>query len=226
MSRSVAVTYLLATVQGQSVRALPMNESDAWADETCPHCGHEHALRVAAETDGNYALQHHQTEWYRCVACRAGYVRQGGVIYPAGMPLRTPDGVPADEAAVWEEARACLGLGANTAAVMLCRKLLFHIANTHGLPEANDKGFAPGFAECAEHLRTQGLVTDRMMTWVKRIKDIGNEANHKLVPVTAEQALDVATFTEQLLVLAYELDARMAASASTADPDEVEEEED
>lgn len=56
-----------------------------------------------------------------------------------------------------------------------------------------------------------------MMKWVERIKDVGNDANHKLVPITAEQATDVASFTEQLLVLSYEFDARMDAAASTVD---------
>ena len=31
--------------------------------------------------------------------------------------------------------------------------------------------------------------------------------NHELEPIDPERALDVATFTQQLLVLAYEMDA-------------------
>lgn len=52
-----------------------------------------------------------------------------------------------------------------------------------------------------------------MKAWVDRIKEIGNDANHTLVPITKEQAFDVATFMEQLLILAYELDARMLAAS-------------
>lgn len=217
MAKNISVTYLLRTAQDSDIGGLPLTESATWADVTCPHCGHQHALVVAAQVDGNYQQQPQLTAWYRCVACQAGYVREAGVVYPGGKPLRTPQGVPADEVKVWEEARDCLGVGANTAAVMLCRKLLFHVAVTHGLAPANSKGFAPGFAECAEYLQGHGLVTPKMMKWVERIKEVGNDANHKLVPITAEQARDVATFTEQLLVLAYELDVRMDAAASTAD---------
>lgn len=153
MASDSAVTYLLRTVQDGAISGLPLAERETWADVTCPHCGHQHALVVAAQVDGNYKQQRNLTAWYRCVACQAGYVREAGVVYPAGKPLRTPQGVPADEVQVWEEARDCLGVGANTAAVMLCRKLLLHIAVAHGLASANAKGFAPGFAECAEHLR-------------------------------------------------------------------------
>ena len=210
-----SVTYLLGTAQDKSIRGLSLGESETWSDAKCPYCGQSQALVVAAETDGNYKQHRSLTAWFRCVSCQKGYVRQDGAIQPGVKPLRTPVGVPDDEASVWEEARTCLGVGAHTAAVMLCRKLLFHIAVTHDLAPTNGKGFAPGFAECAKHLQTQGLVTPRMMKWVERIKDVGNDANHALLPITAAQALDVATFTEQLLVLAYELDARMDAADSS-----------
>lgn len=45
------------------------------------------------------------------------------------------------------------------------------------------------------------------------IKDVGNEANHEIPSTTAEQALDVAQFTRQLIRLAYELPAMVAEHA-------------
>jgi hypothetical protein len=143
-----------------------------------------------------------------------GAVRNGPFISPASKPLRTPAGLPPTDLAIWTEVRTCLGSGANAATVMLCRKLLFHIAVAHDLPEKNDKGRAPNFYEAVEHLQQQGLITPKMRPWVNRIKDVGNDANHELTPISAEMALDVATFTEQLLVLAYEFDALMAQQAA------------
>ncbi|MEE6297192.1 DUF4145 domain-containing protein [Georgenia wangjunii] len=93
---------------------------------------------------------------------------------------------------------------------MLCRKLLMHIAVTHGLAPKNPKGWAPTFADVVGHLESEGLITKKMRPWVDRIKDVGNEANHELEPVSADDALDVATFTQQLLILAFEMDALMA----------------
>jgi hypothetical protein len=52
-----------------------------------------------------------------------------------------------------------------------------------------------------------------MRAWVDRIKDVGNGANHEISPVARDVALDVATFTEQLLKLAYEMSAIMSATA-------------
>lgn len=96
---------------------------------------------------------------------------------------------------------------------MLCRKLLFHLAVTHGLPPKKDNGFAPGFAECVVHLEKEQIITQRMRPWVDRIKDVGNSQNHELEPISEEAALDVARFTEQLLKLAHEMDALMAKGA-------------
>lgn len=168
----------------------------AWYQSECPHCGGGQALMVAQS--GN-------AHWLRCVTCLQGAVRNGPKVSPSALPLRTPEKLPPGDAAVWEEVRLCLGAGANLAAVMLCRKLLLHIAVANGLAPENDKGRSPGFAECVEHLQRRGVITAQMRDWVEPIKDVGNTANHSIVTVTATEAEQVATFTLQLLVLAYEL---------------------
>jgi hypothetical protein len=61
-------------------------------------------------------------------------------------------------------------------------------------------------------MESEGLITKRMRPWVDRIKDVGNEANHEIVPVGRQVAIDVATFTEQMFKLAYEMDALMEAN--------------
>jgi hypothetical protein len=149
-------------------------------------------------------------KWVRCANCLQGAVMNGGVMAPSVKPLRVPKGLPAAEGAVWNEVRECLAVGAATASVMLCRKLLLHIAVTHGLAPKNPKGWAPAFKDVVDHLESHGSVTKKMRPWVDRIKNVGNEANHELQPVSADDALDVATFTQQLLTLAFEMDALMA----------------
>jgi len=84
-----------------------------------------------------------------------------------------------------------------------------HVAVTHGLPAKNAKDRAPNFAECVDHLVKEGIVTKRMEPWIERIREVGNEANHEIAPVGKESALDVATFTQKLLELAYEMDDTM-----------------
>ncbi len=145
------------------------------------------------------------TRWLRCVTCSSGHVSNDGVISPSIKPLTIPEGVTGVELAAWMEVRECLGVGAYTAAVMMCRKLLFHIAVAKGLPEKDSNNWAPSFVEAVQHLEDTGLITKIMRPWVDRIKDVGNEANHEITPVTMEIATDVAKFTEQLLRLTYEM---------------------
>jgi hypothetical protein len=178
------------------------SEDRAYATGDCPNCG-AHQFIVIAITVA------HDRAWLRCISCRLAVVVNGGVASPSQKPLRVPSGLPADEGEVWNEVRECLGVGAYTAAVMLCRKLLMHIAVGHGLQAKNEKDFAPNFTQCVDHLLSEGVVTARMKPWIDRIKDVGNEANHELAPVSKESALDVATFTQKLMELAYEMDDTM-----------------
>jgi hypothetical protein len=153
----------------------------------------------------------------RCINCNCAIVENDEVASPPNKPLRAPAGVSGIELAVWNEARDCLAVGANTAAVMLCRKLLFHIAVSHGLSAKDAKDRAPTFVQAVDKLEEEGLFTARMRPWVDRIKDVGNDANHEISAVPAEVALDVATFTEQLLRLTYEMDSLMSSGAKSAD---------
>jgi Domain of unknown function (DUF4145) len=105
----------------------------------------------------------------------------------------------------------------NTAAVMMCRKLLFHVAVAHGLAEKDGSGRAPNFAEALQHLEDEGIFTKHMRPWIVKIKDVGNEANHEIPTTTSEQAMDVALFTRQLIRLAYELPAMVAEHAPADD---------
>lgn len=180
----------------------------AWNVTDCPNCGPAQVMVLAFDP---YARQ----AWMRCGSCKAALVRNGAITSPAPKPLGVPKGLPEDEAAVWNEVRASLGVGAYTGAVMLCRKILFHVAVANGLPEKNDNGRAPGFKECTDFLVTEGVVTKRMLPWVERIKDVGNEVNHELDPITKDQAMDVAQFTEQLLKLAHEMDAIMNSAGQS-----------
>lgn len=181
---------------------------EAYAMGDCPKCG-AHQFVVIAVTLTQ------QQAWLRCINCNLAVVQNGVVSSPSPLPLRAPSGVEGEELAAWDEARRCLGVGAYTAAVMLCRKLLMHVAVANGLPAKNEKGRAPDFTMCVEHLMSIGLVTIRMKKWIDRIKDVGNEANHEIAPVSKDSAMDVAKFTQTLLELAYEMDYTMAQAEPT-----------
>jgi hypothetical protein len=182
------------------------SDVDAHVAGVCPHCGvAAQLLKVATGPS---------TIWLRCTNCLRGLLSERGVLYPGARPLTTPDGLPDDVLRIWDEAMACLSVSAYSSAVMNCRKLLLNIAVSHGLPPKDAKDRAPNFYEAIEHLQGEEIITKRMRTWVDRIKDIGNVANHELQPVSESDAMDVATFTRQLLHLAFELDHMQAQAAA------------
>lgn len=200
----------------QSGASYPATEGRAWATQTCPHCGASQMLVVCiAIEDQNTQLPELREggpAWYLCTNCRRPSVLDGGVVQPSSRPLRTPRGLPSIDASIWEEARSCLGVYAYSATVMLCRKLLLHVAVEKGLPAKDKRNRAPSYMDAVKHLESVGVITTDMREWVDEIKDIGNDANHELTPIAEAQARDVATFTEQLLILAYEMRALRARS--------------
>ena len=199
----MANLYLDLFVPETRYGAIKADTDNAWRLSECAQCGGTQMAVVAYSNSED-------TEWLRCVNCKAGLVVNDGKTSPAVMPLAVPLGVSGVELAAWKEVRECLSVGAYTAAVMLCRKLLLHVAVAHGLVGKDDKGRAPSFAAAVEHLEGAGIITSKMRPWMDRVKDVGNEANHEIDPVNKNGALDVAKFTEQLLRLAYEMDALMA----------------
>ncbi|MEB3024060.1 DUF4145 domain-containing protein [[Mycobacterium] crassicus] len=186
----------------------------SWERLDCPFCGGTQMLVIGFNdvVPGSESY----VEWLRCANCLRGVVRNGDAVSPATLPLDTPRALEGDTLTAWNEVRACLSVGASTAAVMMCRKLLFHVAVEHGLPDKDSKGRGPTFAEALDHIEESDVFTARMRPWVERIKDVGNEANHDLAAISLAQARDVATFTRQLINLAYELDA-MIAGPNTSD---------
>lgn len=185
------------------------SDEKAFQLAACPNCGGTQMSVVGYSSNGG------QT-WLRCANCSLGIVRNGEAYSPAPKPLTVPLGVEGDELSAWGEVRECLAVGAFTAAVMMCRKLLFHVAVAHGLPPKNEKGFAPNFSQAVQQLVDEGVITKHMRPWVDRIKSVGNDANHEIPSVTREQALDIALFTEQLLKLAYEMPALVEKGADAA----------
>lgn len=201
----------IKALNASSSNSFGLHEDWVHTRDRCAFCGADQMIIVAlagSEQSGRPAAR-----WLRCVSCLKGHVDNEGTISPGVRPLDTPDVLVGDDLAAWDEALGCLSVGANTAAVMMCRKLLFHIAVSHGLPEKDGSGRAPNFAKALKHLEDEGVITKHMRPWVTKIKDVGNEANHEIPRTSADDAMAVAKFTRQLILLAYELPAMVAENA-------------
>lgn len=82
--------------------------------------------------------------------------------------------LPPDVEAIYQEIRSCMSASAYTAAVLLSRKLLMHIAVS--------KNANPGekFAFYVDYLVDNNFAPAGAKEWVKHVKDKGNEANHEI----------------------------------------------
>ena len=106
--------------------------------------------------------------------------------------------------ALYDEARDCTTLGAYTAAVLICRKILMNIAVHHGAEEGKK------FVEYVDYLASKGYFPPNGKPWVDKIRSKGNEATHEIKIMTKDEAALILTFTEMLLRFIYELPSKLA----------------
>ena len=102
---------------------------------------------------------------------------------------------------LYDEARRATGCGANTAAVLCCRKLLMHIAVAKGAPTGQS------FAAYVDYLSANHHISPDAKEWVDHIRTKGNEANHEIVIVNADDAQELLSFCEMLLKTIFEFPA-------------------
>jgi len=106
--------------------------------------------------------------------------------------------LPNDIGALYNEARDCTGVGAFTAAVLACRKILMHIAVEKKAKEGES------FLDYVNYLADKNYVPPDGKDWVDRIRTKGNEANHEIVEMKKQDAEDLIVFLEMLLKFIYE----------------------
>lgn len=111
--------------------------------------------------------------------------------------------LPNELKAIYDEAHQSVSVNANTAAVLVCRKLLMHIAV--------QQGAEPGgtFISYVEFLADNGFVPPNGKGWVDHIRKKGNEANHEIVLMENDDAVELISFAEMLLKFIYEFPARV-----------------
>lgn len=121
--------------------------------------------------------------------------------YPGAIAGDDVPHVPADVDALYKEARVCIANACHTAAVLVCRKILVHLAVGLGAAEGLK------FIEYVEYLSAQNYVPPNGKHWVDHIRTKGNEATHEIVLMTAGESGDLIVFVEMLLRFIYEFPA-------------------
>lgn len=175
----------------------------AWHSYVCGHCGQQTSGAVVAVYPVNAAgvMEMHPVLWLCCTACGMGSVKNGTSAVVPSVPFGPSiQGLPQDVKTAYSEARQCLGANAPTAAELMCRKILMHIAVDKGARERDT------FKHYIEFLENAGYVTPPMKRWVELIKDNGNESNHLLAAPDRKRAESTVMFTAELLRLVYEME--------------------
>lgn len=176
----------------------------------CGHCGHSLASNVGYAADFPNGTTGGKI--YICHRCNRPtfFDYEDDRQVPGSLYGTAVKGVPPEVAGLYDEARRCLQVEANTASVLCSRKLLMNIAVHKGADEGQS------FVSYVDYLMNQG-VPPECRPWVDHIRTIGNDANHKIPYTKRDDAEKLITFLELLLKMFYEFPSRLTAEASAED---------
>jgi len=174
-------------------------------DYLCGTCGSNTSGRVLCDvtrlSDGA------KVQWCLCACDRmepSVFVHKDGVDLTQQPMPRTfhPDANwPPDLAKLYDEAALSFSAGAHTGAAMLCRKILMATACHEG--DDDDKKFV----QYVDYITNSVLTFPKAKTAIGRLKDIGNEANHNLAFVSADDAKRAMQIVTYMLNTIYSLPA-------------------
>jgi polyhydroxyalkanoate synthesis regulator phasin len=114
--------------------------------------------------------------------------------------------LPVDLGKLYDEARYCVSVNSFTASVLVCRKILLHLAVNKGAPTGQK------FEEAVDYLVSKGYVPPDGKEWVDTIRKKGNEANHEIKLMNKTDAVELISFIEMLLKFMYEFPAKVKKS--------------
>lgn len=103
---------------------------------------------------------------------------------------------------IFNEARECYSINAFTGCVMLCRKLLMHVAVSEWASEWLK------FVEYVNYLSDNHYTSPNAKDWVDEIRKMGNEINHEIKLAKEKEAKDLIDFVVMLLTLIYDFPSR------------------
>jgi hypothetical protein len=184
-------------------QAVPLNPQ--YRDYCCGSCGKNTSGRVLCDltrvTDGA------KVQWCVCACERmepAVFVSKDGVDsmqQPMPRKFHADPNWPHDLAQLYEEAAVSFAAGAYTSASMVCRKLLMATACQEGDTDGKN------FAQYVDYVTNVALTYPKAKASIDKIRDIGNDANHKIdfvTPADAEKAMQIVTY---MLTALYSLPA-------------------
>ena len=167
----------------------------------CGHCGEGVAGRVLTSAGIRDSAGLRTVLWLQCPLCQDGSVlASSGVLYPSAPAGGAVPNLPADVDSAWREARTAHAVAAYTAAEIMCRKILMHIAVDVGAS-------APGknFVQYVADLDAGGYIPRGLQPIIDQVRQRGNVANHELPASQEDESVMTIRITEHLLRGVYGL---------------------
>lgn len=162
----------------------------------CGHCGSD-----ITSDKGYYCVGDNNRTvayLYICHHCFRPTLFHGSTQVPGAKIGNSVEHLPKDIDDLYQELRDATAANAYTAAVMAGRKLLMHIAVECGAEEGKK------FVEYVNYLVKNHYAPPNSKTWVDKIRELGNEANHEIRIMGVAEASDIIKFIEMLLKFNYE----------------------
>jgi hypothetical protein len=178
---------------------------------TCGYCGSEVASNSGWDASGNGVIR-------LCPECRfptfIGYAWDGlsRLVVPPSPPGRDVQNLREPIKTLYAEARQSAGVGAFTASVLTCRKMLVDLACANGDEWKRGKPFW----KYVEHLNGKLFAPDAGQVWIDRIRDQGNKATHELGIQSGADVAELLRYVEMLLRLLYEFPQHDSEPTRTA----------
>ena len=149
---------------------------------------------------------------YICSNCQHPTLLNGPHQSPGPTVGQEVRHLPEDVEALYREARRAITSDCYTAAVMLCRKILMHVAVAEGAKEGLS------FLAYVDYLDSSGIIPKSGKGWIDHIRTKGNEANHEIVMMDREEATRLLQFIQMLLKLTFEFPSSVPGTATTKAP--------
>ena len=175
----------------------------------CGYCdqrvGSDRGFRIDRRGDGQVG------GIYLCPSCSGPtFFAPDGRQFPRSSAGHTVEHVPRALNQLYEEARLAVSYQCYTGAVLLCQKLLRHVAMSRGAdPDAS-------FFDCVIHLDENGYLPPDGTRWVNQIGQQNRDTGRQIRVKGAEDAEDLLRFTEMMLRFNYEFPSLIARSGSSS----------
>jgi hypothetical protein len=196
--------YMLSSESAKRLAELHWGKTDGIRSfsYTCGGCGNKVASNAGYQAAAPNGAPNHI---YICPMCHMPTVHIGSSneYAPGARYGEAVENVPDDLASLYEEARTSIANGCHTGSVLLCRKILMHIAVEKGAEEGKQ------FRYYVEFLSESHYVPPDGKGWVDYIRVRGNEANHEIRIMKREDAEALISFVGMLLKLIFEFPNRV-----------------